>query len=606
MKRVFIVAASALMLAACTDLTPLEEKISELEGRVESIEEAIASINSDIQLLNEITSGMQLTGAFCEDGVWNVKFANGNSYKIAVGGAKGNAPVMSINIDLMVEANKVEQDVEVSSRSTAVTLFVNGKGNWSFTAEGKTSEIKDAAGHPVTAVVEVSDGYFSSVSVKDGICTLTLKTGDVYTIGIQPEYHMYIVGASGTQEFMEGETRSYELDLLNIVDISISTPSNFTAEITDDVLVVKAVVTKVTIPDPASTITLTGISDDGRACIARMAVLSVKASYHDDFNAGNFRIDGVSYDDFTPVLVQSDMVIAPGNAADYSGKILFIEDNATLTIEAGTYLQNVIIVGDNRAKKTRVVMAGAKPDHRIGPADAVIAFKNVDIDAGTCNATMSWIGSSQNLKAFVFDSCVIRTAVPVNASAGGGYEKFAVVGCDIFIPAGTDDLCFISNGGTTAKQVHIENNLVACPDKCAFTFVRDNSKSADMQSVNISYNSFIGIRSVGLNSGLVQGKSVSDNITFTANLFQNSDVSGSGNIAGVSLADTFKGSLSSENNYRCFVEGVLDLYHNSVQGNWFTSYNASNTNPTKLYTSVNFTTGVFEKNPVVKSFGAQR
>lgn len=609
MKRILsiITAMSAFALAACTDLTPVNERIDALEERVGTVEESLSSLNSDLQLLNDVVSGMKLSGASCENGVWTLKTAGGNTYKVAVNGAKGNAPVLSINIDLIVEADKVEQNVEVGSRSAELKLFVNGNGNWAFSAEGKEYEIKDAEGKPVTAVIEVSDGYFSSVEVKDKVCTLTLKTGEEYRIGVQPEYHMYIVGAAGMQEIFEGETRSYELDLLNITDISIVTPPGFSAKVTDDVLYVTAVATKVSTPDPSNTITLTGISEDGRACIARMNVIAVKGSYYEDFIAGTFQIDGDAYSDFAAAYVTEDINFNSTSAAGYSGKILFVVENAKITVEAGARIDNVIFVGDNKARKTQVVFTGQKPDHRLGGANSVVAFKNVEMTVPESSGSLSWIGAGNKLKALVFDHCTLRFGNTFNGSASGGYEKFAVVGCDIFIPAGTDDMRLIDNaGGTYAKNVHIENNLVACSSKCGFRFVRDDSKLGESESVNISYNTFIGIKSFGLARGLVQAKSVSGNVTFCGNLFQNTDANGSGNVCGVSLADAFSGTLTSENNYRCFVEGVLDIYHGGAQGTWFAPFNHNNTNPTLLYTNVNIASEVFEKNPEVKAFGAQR
>ena len=171
MKKILILLISFLPIitfTACTNEDDIRKDIDDLNARLDALENDLKSLNTSIKSFQDAMKGVILVTGYSMDekGNYTLSLSNGTSLVIYGGQPLGDIP----------------------------TLGVNEAGNWTYTLDGETVELKDGNGNPCPAVPE------------DG------KDGQTPTISIDSEgYWCYAVG-DGEPKRVEGRYNISQID----------------------------------------------------------------------------------------------------------------------------------------------------------------------------------------------------------------------------------------------------------------------------------------------------------------------------------------------------------------------------------------------------------
>lgn len=184
MKKQFrtIMSASAAMImtaVSCVDTSQLENDLSDLENRVDAIEEQVAQANSNAVALQKIFDGAIkiLDAAEREDGTgYDITFSDGTVISVyAESDGEGVTPVIGIDSEGNWTVKIGDGDPEVIEGSAnafgddapAPQLRVNADGYWEISTDGgKTFALLEGAdGKPIKATVsDKTDSFFKEIS----------------------------------------------------------------------------------------------------------------------------------------------------------------------------------------------------------------------------------------------------------------------------------------------------------------------------------------------------------------------------------------------------------------------------------------------------------
>lgn len=337
MKKMLLLITTFVMAACGSDYddTELRGKISDLDGKLSTLEQQIEQmqrtadkINDDIAALQAIANGIAITSvAPAADGGYTVTFSDGQSYTIANGakgdkgetgdkgndGAKGdNAanPLLRIDADgywqISFDGTNWEypngQKISALGQTGAdgatgsegaqgVTprLSVDAEGYWTVSYDGGATyeRVKNAAGEDVKAVGNGSDapatGYdsvFASAKLSDDGSTLeVVLAGSTETIslpvggGALAQLTLEGAPVTGKQLFAYNETKVYDLKAAADYVKVLGRPDGWkvTYEASKVSVTAPAEGTRAT-ADSSTDVSLLVVLNNGLSCVVRMEV----------------------------------------------------------------------------------------------------------------------------------------------------------------------------------------------------------------------------------------------------------------------------------------------------------------------------------------------
>lgn len=184
MKKILILLISLLPIitfTACDDKDDIRKDIDDLNARLDALTDDLENLNTSIKSFQDAMKGLVLITGYSMDekGNYTLSISDGTSLVIYSGQPAGDIP----------------------------TFGINEAGNWTYTLNGITKELKDGQGNPCPAVPE------------DG------KDGKTPTISIDSEgYWCYAIG-DGDAQRIEGR-----YNIANITQIPGSIFANVTVE----------------------------------------------------------------------------------------------------------------------------------------------------------------------------------------------------------------------------------------------------------------------------------------------------------------------------------------------------------------------------------------
>ena len=185
MKRlILLIAAFALAFAAVScikyDDTEIKNELSELQGRVGTLEEQMKTANDNIsglwEIVNNLKKHVYVESVSESDGVWTIKFSNGKTATLS----NGHTPAIGV---------KTDEDGE---------YYWTIDGDWLLDAEGNKIPVHDKAPQ-----LEIEDGNW--IISTDGGKTWTVlgkvngTVADAFKEVTWDDYRVYITLGDGTQ-----------------------------------------------------------------------------------------------------------------------------------------------------------------------------------------------------------------------------------------------------------------------------------------------------------------------------------------------------------------------------------------------------------------------
>ena len=289
-------AVFAGLFTACSDLDDIKNKMDEMDGRLTALETITNNLNQNIEAMQALYSGATINSATSKDGVWTIVLSNGETLTLNQGSiGVGNAPVMSVDKDgyWMVDydgdggnapshiMNGNEKVKAVGTDGITPLFAIDAEKYWTVSYDdGKTyKRVLGADGQPVSAVPagQIQDPYFSDVKLENGQLKVTLRGGEELVLPVVPEF-MCSIEVDGTQQFNYGDCKTYNVTVKGVSSTMITAPAGWNATLSEPadgkaILTVTApVLTKATIADSKSDVSILAISDKGFATITKVKV----------------------------------------------------------------------------------------------------------------------------------------------------------------------------------------------------------------------------------------------------------------------------------------------------------------------------------------------
>lgn len=290
-------AAALLSLAACTDLTEVNNKLDSLDSRVSALEKSLTAINDNINALSVLAANQTINSVEQDGDTWLLTLSNGSVLTISQGSiGVGNTPVLSIDsngywqVDYGNGPEPVLQNgrpVYAIGQDGVTPVFGVSEDNyWIVSYDGGSTwqnvlySTGENAGERVKAYDAGSgDSYFHNVEYDEdgGVFVLTLKTGQVFTVPVVKDFLCQIYGVEGAQTFDYGQTRTFTVIMSGVSDYTVITPNGWAAVVQGEGNLILAVTapadqTKATIADSETDISIIAFTSSGLSTSAKMQV----------------------------------------------------------------------------------------------------------------------------------------------------------------------------------------------------------------------------------------------------------------------------------------------------------------------------------------------
>lgn len=309
LKKFGTLILGSAVIAACTDLSGINERLDSLDSRVQALETQVNALNESIKAVQAvIQDGTVITSIEpTEDGyiITTSETGEDGSYKTytLTNGTVGNTPLLRINENGNWEVSYnngkdyeaiMTGDTPASAQGIAPQFQISSEGYWQVCTDGSGTfkNVTDPEGKPVPATGESGSTFFKEVKYEDGVLKITMAGSDTpIEIPVISGFSCTIADAEGKpvsydtpQIFGAGETRTYKVTETGVVSAELRVPSGWKAVLGDfseageAVLSVtapsssnSASLTKVT-ADTEKDITIHAINKDGLSLFAKMQV----------------------------------------------------------------------------------------------------------------------------------------------------------------------------------------------------------------------------------------------------------------------------------------------------------------------------------------------
>ncbi len=233
-------------LFACSDLSELEERVDDLDSRVQALENQAENLNSTIGTIQTLLDDKLFITKIDEtaDG-YTLTMSDDTKLNI-VPGEVGNNPLIAVDdegywivsYDNGENFDRIKVDGEQDMDVSAKPLFrVNADGNWEVSTDGgKTYDPVYYAGttDPVPASSE-GDSFFKGVSFDEesNTITLTLADGNSYSFSVSTDFVCSIGTTESPVIFSAGIPREFDVTVKGVAEVYIVTPTGWEAVLED-------------------------------------------------------------------------------------------------------------------------------------------------------------------------------------------------------------------------------------------------------------------------------------------------------------------------------------------------------------------------------------
>ena len=652
---------SALTLAcfllggtSCSKLSDFEKQLGELESKVVALEAQISALNQNVASLKYLTEGAVITEINEISNGYELTLSDGRKLTISHG-TNGNTPSISINEDGYWVINGVVQTVNAYGQNGVTPKFsVDADGYWVVSYDNGTSyeRIKDAAGNPVKAKVEISggsyveaDSFFSDVKVVDDLLVLTLKDGTVVEVPIVKGFKFVISKdgnlVEGIQKIAYGATVTYDVEQLGVASAAIvACPAGFDVELTETTLSVTAspaeseeeddenkYITKAS-ASLSKDLAILVVSKKGLSILAKMQLEKTEADsgetpdpsepedptpseptndyerYMDgqDIVVANITINKETYGEATLITNESE------NKNIATNGVYFVASEATDVTINGSASQIAVLSLDSAMAtikrtedKSFYVNASAENDYMI--------FSNIKYETVMTSGNVFGIGGDGEIETILFNKCKIEVPADMNMLYGAkNIVNFNMTDCDVRLHVSTAAKNLVqTNTENTYQTLVFKNNIFYCTDGDLTNFRLFSNNKATIASLEFRNNTIASVYCsaaygyLTVNS-ITKGDVVS-NLLYLPNYTTHLD----GKYIGIlHIADKADEHLNMPSNLAFYNYDAVPDYRAKVSyyssnGTIYNKAKADNPIPSPDYVN-----GVFTPSDTYKSFGASR
>ena len=269
MKKFFYCALLALatVFTGCYDDDDLWNRIDDLTGRVETIEEMLQGLNTEITdiktVVSALSKGAVITAVEETPQGYRLTFSDGKVIELhhGINGIDGeNAPVIGVKEDvdgiyywtitvngvtewlLDSNGNKLRvtgKDGQDGQDGVTPVIGVDAEGYWTIDTGNGPERIVDANGHYVRAIGISGDSFFTNVVVGEDEVIFYLASGETFSVYRVDNFGIMI--DTTDVEVAQGTTKEFAMTLTKVSTVFVASVSEgWDAVVKGDVLYVTA------------------------------------------------------------------------------------------------------------------------------------------------------------------------------------------------------------------------------------------------------------------------------------------------------------------------------------------------------------------------------
>ena len=257
-NTIFAFAAVSASIISCTrTLEPVREP--------QDFSAEAARLNGNVAAMQAVAQGQVINSVKAAGSVYDILLANGTQLKI-----DNRIGVNAPEAELKDGAWSIDGSVLTDARGEAVGLdvlpefAVNAAGKWTVGAEGKETVLK--------TVVSGNADYFDAVECTENEFSLTTKSAARLSATVAAGF-LFKIDASGVQNFVLGQTRSYAVTRNGISAATVVAPEGWEVKLSEaqiSVTAPHAPVTKAVIADSKTDVSVIAVSTAGYVTIAKI------------------------------------------------------------------------------------------------------------------------------------------------------------------------------------------------------------------------------------------------------------------------------------------------------------------------------------------------
>lgn len=252
MRNLLRLIAFWLLMAACTGVESLEERLDSLEARMTEVEGSVNAINSNSIAVKKLLSRETLLTSYEEtENGYVLSFSDGSEVKIYFGlTSKGIVPIIGVDksgywimsIDGGKTFTKVKGALNINTTDAKTPIVaVDNEGFWIFSLDdGQHFErITNTEGDPISAIDgrAVSGKYsfftYADYNPETEAMDISLTTGDKVSVPVISSFGVEAKGFVQGTVITLGETLAYETELVDVQDCFFEMPEGWSGKLTD-------------------------------------------------------------------------------------------------------------------------------------------------------------------------------------------------------------------------------------------------------------------------------------------------------------------------------------------------------------------------------------
>ena len=258
-NTIFALALASASIISCTQtLAPVAEP--------QDFSEETARLNNNVAAAQALAQGQVINSVNVSGSVYDILLANGTQLRID-NKVRSNAPYVEFKDGEWLVDETVLTDVqgEKVALEFLPEFAVNAEGKWTVSAAGKETVLKSAA-------ADVESGYFAGIERTETAFSVTTRSASVLSVPVAAGF-LFKIDATGVQNFVLGQTRSYTVTRNGISAATVVAPEGWEVKLSEAQISVTSPhfpVTKSVVADSKTDVSVIAVSTAGYVTIAKI------------------------------------------------------------------------------------------------------------------------------------------------------------------------------------------------------------------------------------------------------------------------------------------------------------------------------------------------
>lgn len=258
-KTLIALTSVAAVFSSCVDQDAMNDRLDVLEGRIEALEESIATANENAIALSALLKDSTLIVGFTEtEAGYELALSDGTCVKVIYGiNLPGITPIIGVNSNgqWVMSVDNGETFTVIPGCATAFPaqaatpqIKIDADGEWAYSIDGgKTwSKVLDGEGKAISATdgkeVAGVKTYFQDVTYNstEGNMTFTLIDGSTFSVPVVSSFYLNVKGFEQKAVIAAEQTINYEIESSDIAEAAVQAPEGWVVILSENQLSVTA------------------------------------------------------------------------------------------------------------------------------------------------------------------------------------------------------------------------------------------------------------------------------------------------------------------------------------------------------------------------------